>query len=840
MNKMHIRLISFALILSIFIIFNISARGCGVRSSKDTKTGSSNNYNTFTINAPSAFSATGVSSSQINLYWQDNSNNEDGFAIERKIGIEGIWEEISRVGIDTAEYLDESISSNNTYYYRIYAFNTIGDRSTYSNEVSATPSAMLRWSAIAAGYTHTIARALDGSIWSWGSNLSDANGGGGQLGLGDTGINNRVVPNQIGSDRDWQTIACGEFYSLAIKNNRMLWDWGSNTAGQLGMGDYVLYDNWEPFTVGSDADWSNATGGFTHTIALKTNGTLWSCGWSNFGQLGLGDLLNRTTLTQIGSDSDWFIITAGGAPTGVITAHSMAIKTNGTIWSWGKNQYGQLGLSDYTNRNTPTAIGNESDWNSVVAGWDYTVALKNNRTIWTSGLNWYGTLGFGDTSTRNTFTQIGNASDWSAISAGAYHIVTIKTNRNIWSWGWNAYGQLGLGDYINRTTPAQMGIMSDWSIITAGGDHTFAIKTNGIIWAWGANYTGQLGVGDISNRNIPVSVRFGLPNPATFLSAEISSPTQIDLFWIDNSDNEDGFRIERKINYNGTYEQVAMVGSNAVSWSDTEVLGATSYYYCVKSYNIIGNSLATNEVYIAISGDWSTVACGQYHSIGLRTNRTLWGWGDNRYCQMGTRDGESRYTPTQIGTDSIWSDIVCGANHIIGMATDKTIWGWGANEYGQLGVADNENKDVPTPIGSDSDWSIISGGNYHTAACKTNRTLWTWGHNNFGQLGLGHFDERNTPTQLGTDSDWNAVAAGGSLSDAITGHTVAIKNNGTILVWGCNEYGQLGLGDSNNRDTPSQVGINSDWSAVAVGEAHVLAIKNNPADGLPDCQAGIP
>jgi hypothetical protein len=175
MNKISslIKLVLLLLILS-GVLLNISARGCVKRSS--SKIGSSNN-NSFTINAPSGLTATAVSYSQINLSWQDNSNNEDGFEIERSFnGTDYLL--LTTVYSNVTSYSNTGLSQFTTYYYRVRSLNTIGDRSEWSNIASVTTFSV--WARAVAGGYHTLALTTDGRVWAWGLNIV------GQLGLGDT------------------------------------------------------------------------------------------------------------------------------------------------------------------------------------------------------------------------------------------------------------------------------------------------------------------------------------------------------------------------------------------------------------------------------------------------------------------------------------------------------------------------------------------------------------------------------------------------------------------------------------------------------------------------------
>jgi alpha-tubulin suppressor-like RCC1 family protein len=241
-----------------------------------------------------------------------------------------------------------------------------------------------------------------------------------------------------------------------------------------------------------------------HTTARKADGTIWSCGDNEYGKLGLGDTIDRDTLTKIGTDTDWAVIKA-------CSCNTFAIKTDGTLWAWGLNDRGQLGLGDTINRTIPTRVGSNTNWQSVDAGVYHTIARKTDGTIWGWGQNGWGELGLGDTTNRTTPTKIGIATDWVAIATGNQHTIARKTNGTLWTWGRNNSSALGLGspDEYSHPNPTQIGTSTDWVAMAGGVYCTIAIKANGTIWAWGSNWLGQLGFGNSgpgTERNTPTQI----------------------------------------------------------------------------------------------------------------------------------------------------------------------------------------------------------------------------------------------------------------------------------------------------------------------------------------------
>lgn len=803
---MKIKLGLMILILIMVLILNISGKGCPLSKKKDTDTGNSQ----IVLAAPTSLSATAISQFQINLTWRDNSYNETGFKVERKTGETGNYTVCGTTFSNATFYADSELEPATTYFYRVKAYNLSGE-SLYSNEANATTQSA--WIIVAAGNAHSLVLSADGIIYSWGNNDY------GQLGLGDTAT--RSFATELGISKDWRMLSAGDYHSAALKINGTLWTWGSNIYGQLGFGD--TNDKTSPIQIGNDSDWKLISAGAGHTLAIKNDGSLWAWGRNDCGQLGFGDTFNRTTSGQLGNDQDWSTGTAGNK-------YTIGLKSNGTLWGWGYNEYGQLGLGDTINKNIPSQIGNASDWSSVKTGIAHTIAIKTDGTIWVWGKNDYGQLGLGDIINRNTPTQIGTNSGWKILAVNDDYGTAIKTDGTIWTWGRNDYGQLGLGDTFTRNIPTQLGMATDWKTGAAGDGYTIALKTSGSLWSWGRNDRGQLGLGDTTGRYIPGQVN-NTPAPPSSLIAAAISESQINLLWTDNSINEIGFKVERRPANSSTYFHVVTLGPNNIYFSDTDLSPLTTYHYRVRAFNTFGDSDSSNEANATTSGGWSSIIAGYAYTVARANNGILWACGDNEHGQLGLGNKGSatnKILLTRIGTDTDWSKISAGWHHTIAIKTNKTLWGWGDNQYGQLGTAvygDGADNTTPTQIWSIGDWETATAGGYHTIAIKTDGSIWSCGKNSTGQLGLGITSAlRAIFFQIGSDTDWSTAAVGGQIDG---GHTISIKTTGTLWGWGWNEDGQLGLGDTNDRYTPTQIGINSDWSMIACGSYHTLGLKND-------------
>ncbi|MDR0441863.1 MAG: hypothetical protein LBH44_00480 [Treponema sp.] len=250
------------------------------------------------------------------------------------------------------------------------------------------------WASVSGGTYHSLALKKDGSLWAWGENTN------GQLGDGTT--NDSYSPVRIGSDTDWESVSGGQTNTLALKENGSLWAWGANTSGQLGDGTSGTANNkTTPLRIGSDTDWTSVSVGTSHTLALKENGSLWAWGANTSGQLGdgtSGSVNNKASPVQIGTG--WASVTAGNT-------HTLAIKTDGSLLAWGGNNFGCLGDGTTTNRASPVRIGTDTDWASVHCAGGLTIALKTNGELWAWGRNESGQIGDGTTSDRYSPVRVG-------------------------------------------------------------------------------------------------------------------------------------------------------------------------------------------------------------------------------------------------------------------------------------------------------------------------------------------------------------------------------------------------------------------------------------------------
>ena len=303
----------------------------------------------------------------------------------------------------------------------------------------------------------------------------------------------------------WNGSAWKEAATTGSASVPPVWSWGSNSNGRLGDNTGVLYSKSSPVSVvGGFTDWVQVSAGRYNSIAIRANGTAWSWGRGSFGLLGNNSTTDRSSpVSVVGGFTDWVQVSAG-------SFHNAAIRANGTIWTWGYNASGRLGDGSTTSsRVSPVSVvGGFTDWVQVSAGEVQTAAVRANGTAWSWGSGVSGRLGDGTTTTKSSpVSVVGGFTDWVQVSAGGNHTAAVRANGSVWSWGIGSSGQLGNNSTTNRSSPVSaVGGFTDWVQVSAGNLHTVAIRANGTAWSWGNGGSSQLGNNSTTDRSSPVSV----------------------------------------------------------------------------------------------------------------------------------------------------------------------------------------------------------------------------------------------------------------------------------------------------------------------------------------------
>ena len=696
------------------------------------------------------------------------------------------------------------------------------------------------WKQVSNGQYHTAAIKTDGTLWTWGfsSNL--------RLGRVLDPFHRFTPVTTFAGGTNWADTATGEadeLYTLsggnnftaAIKTDGTLWTWGFNTNGQLG-DNTTTQRNTPVTTFAGGTNWKQIDYGSLCAAAIKTDGTLWTWGSNSFRQLGDNTTTNRSTpVTTFAGGTDWKQVSAGNQ-------HTAALKTDGTLWAWGRNYNGQLGDNTQSTKLIPvTTFAGGTNWKQVSVGSQHTAAIKTDGTLWTWGVNTNGQLG--DNTTTQIITPVttfAGGTNWKQVSC-SYHTAAIKTDGTLWTWGRNSYAQLGDNTTVNRSTPVTtFAGGTNWKQVSAGGNNfTAAIKTDGTLWTWGNNSNGRLGINDTINRTTPVTTFAGGTNWKQvscngYNTVAINDDGVNKRLYVWGSNNNQALGINWvdetpapvKIDGGTNWKQVANgpFASGAMAAIKTD---GTLWTWGTNSYGKVGTNDTINRTTpvttFAGGTNWKQVACGQYHVAAIKTDGTLWTWGFNSYGRLGDNTTTTRSTPvTTFAGGTNWKQVSCGESYTAAIKTDGTLWTWGRNHGGQLGdnTITTTNRSTPvTTFAGGTNWKQVFCGYANTIALKNDGTLWVWGFNSYSQAGTNWISADAIPNQtLAEGTNWKQVSCGRE-------HTTAIKTDGTLWGWGLNSYGRLGINDTINRTTPvTTFAGGTNWKQVSAGNQHTVAI----------------
>jgi alpha-tubulin suppressor-like RCC1 family protein len=286
----------------------------------------------------------------------------------------------------------------------------LGDQTTITKSSPVQIGSLTNWAMAGGGVSHSLALKTDGTLWSFGDNTV------GQL--GDQTTITKSSPVQIGSLTNWAMAGGGVSHSLALKTDGTLWSFGSGFYSSLGDGTTISKSS--PVQIGSLTTWANIAFGWQQSLALKTDGTLWSFGRNVYGQLGDGTASSKSSPVQIGTLTNWADVIGG-------YRHMLALKTDGTLWSFGRNNFGQLGDDTTINKSSPVQIGSLTNWASGIGGvGNTTLALKTDGTLWNFGRSNYGQLGDGTTIDKSSPVQISSLTTWASIGGGGSHFLVLR------------------------------------------------------------------------------------------------------------------------------------------------------------------------------------------------------------------------------------------------------------------------------------------------------------------------------------------------------------------------------------------------------------------------------
>jgi len=554
--------------------------------------------------------------------------------------------------------------------------------------------------------------------------------------------------------------------------------------------------------------------GAAHSLALASDGSVYSWGSDNYGQLGLSRTLFRTQGVTVDLPTASKV-----ASTAAGRAHSLAVLTDGSVFSWGANDSGQLGDGSQTARSLPLPVTLAASAKAVASGSDFSLALLQDGSAWTWGTNDNGELGLGNRTGKLSPARIPNLAAISQIASGNSHSIALDSKGSIWTWGRNSYGQLGDGAGRQRLTVGQVKLSVVATRVAAGGDASFALDTNGQVWAWGRNDYFQLGDGGTNDRADPALVP-GLSkvialSAGTYGTAAVTQDGKLWLW---------GGSLQTPTPVSGI-PAAAEVSMSAQNISLVLADGGLMSLGANDSGQLGNGGTSNSDTFVRALGlpAMQAVATGAQHTLAIARDGVLWSWGSNAGGQLGEARQLEHAVPSLIANLTNVTQIASGDSHSLALKADGSVWAWGLNAHGALG--DNSELDRASPVavtGLPTIKRIVAGGE-SSAAIAMDGSVWTWGSNLSGQLGFDSESIRYAvkPMQVTTLSDISDIAVGDRLM-------LALGRDGTVWAWGENTAGQLGIGNKLPKTGVVKVIGLSNVVAIGAGGSHGLAVK---ADG---------
>lgn len=432
----------------------------------------------------------------------------------------------------------------------------------------------------------------NGNLYAWGLNNF------GQLGTGNLGI--QTTPRKVDFPNgvtNWLTIAAGQYHTLGIGNDGNLYSWGYNGNGQLGIGSNI--DQSVPQKVAFPngvTSWTAVAAGAFYSLAIGNDGNLYAWGSNVYGQLGIGSTIDQSTPQKVvlpNGVTDWISIAAGGL-------HSLAIDNSGSLYTWGHNGFGQLGIGTISEDSVPVKVplpNGVASWVTIAAGAFHSLAISRdnntNFSLYTWGWNAYGQLGIDNTINQLTPQKVAlpaGVNSWTMVAGGVFHSLAVGNNGNLYSWGGNPNGQLGIGSTLEDSMPVKVTLpngVTGWIAIAAGYYHSLGIGDDGNYYSWGSNNSSQLGIWDTTQVNNPIKID---------LKIQSTNKYNLDVY------------MKPIWEHDTTYDETVLMLKNtsdslaeaSLLYTPDSVISVTSYdlsikYQQGKDYIIVGNKILLSQ-----------------------------------------------------------------------------------------------------------------------------------------------------------------------------------------------------------------------------------------------------
>ena len=728
------------------------------------------------------------------------------------------------------------------------------------------------------GSYHSFGLTSDGRIYAWGRNTS------GELGIGTTLARSNVpiAVKTTGTPMDGKVVKQVEgggryegSHSIALASDGTVYTWGLNQYGQLG--NNTTTNSRSPIAVqAAGTPLAGKTivqvaAGADHSLALDSDGALYAWGSNAYGQLGNGTTTNSSVPVAVKIAGTPL---AGKTIIQIVAGanHNMVLTSDGAVYTWGWNYHGQLGNNTKTNSNTIVAvqtIGTPLAGKKIVkiaAGQGHSLALTGDGIVYTWGRNDTGQLGNNATTDAMlpvavtvTGTPMNNKTIVE-IASGARHSLAIDSNGKVYAWGHNSSGQLGNNSTVNALTPVAVQAPADKNIIQVSGGgwsgaSSSALTSNGTVYSWGRDFDGQLGDGTNNDSYVPVITTINLVDTPSIPTHVMAKPgdTTATISWqapiVSGGQNITGYVLQYQVIGASSWTTVNVVAA-ATSHTTTGLTNDQTYRIRLAAKTTAGTGDFSNVVLVTphakpaitnVSPAIGPIAGGQNvtitgtnfvlknkkimqtvngngYSLALSADGTVYAWGRNEYGQLGNGvTATNSPIPVAVktaGTPIEGKTIVqisAKVWYALALASDGTVYAWGRNEYGQLGNGVTAtNSPIPVAVkttGTSMDGKTImqvAAGATHSLALATDGTIYAWGKNEYGQLGNDSTINSPIPVAVktaGTPMDGKKIIQ----IHAGYEHSLALASDGTVYTWGRNNYGQLGKNDATDAHIPAAV-----------------------------------
>ena len=668
---------------------------------------------------------------------------------------------------------------------------------------------------------------------------------------------NAVKVNVNGSENKAQPkVVGGNCHYAALKGNGTVWTWGYNGNGQLGLGDTnarteptqakaekILEDGTKEEELITDA--IDIAASYNHTIILRADGTVWSTGYNQYGELGTGDTEERKIFTQVkGPNGEGILENIVQITTGYYTGY--ALTTNGEVYGWGSNRYGELGQGSKSDDPVlyPTKMKKVSNIIQISSGAEYIVMLDAEGKVWGTGYNGNGQLGIGNTTLQTLPQQMTSISGIKEISAKSNNTYMLTEGGYVEGVGYNYYSQLGDGSSTDRTTAVYTKntsnkYVSDAKHISAGENSVFISRKKDSegnpqgMYVIGRNDYGQLFTGNTTR---------------AYYATEVEK--EKDILTMALTEGQTGLIVDTKGNVytvgyngqgqigNGTYENttekvfISQVKLNTtpkvINYKKAGDTGEKIEYTVTAGFNLLYEEVEKGECEYKTQDD-------QIATVDDQGIVTATGVGTT-YIKVHNKQNDC-YAAVKVQVNGeqgrTAAKIIGGGNHFVALKANGEVWTWGYNGYGQLGIGSTEAKNRPTKTNiydskdkKQTTYAIdVAAGYNHTLVLKSDGTVWAAGYNEYGQLGDSSTTNTSEFVQVtGIPEKVIAITAGGHSSYALT-------ESGKVYGWGYNYEGQLGRGSTSQNNpnaTPQKMQKVSNIIQMSAGDNHIVMLD---ADG---------